>query len=598
MSVMGVQGQSNPSWTMPSVQNVQRRHEHALVQFYGRLYLIGGRGDLPVEEYTHETQSWKTLNVPPFGEVHHFQAQVYYNRIVVGGAWKGSYPNESNFDSVYMYDPVADVWELNSTMPAGRSRGSTQCVVYNDKVYFVNGNVGGHGGGSVAMNLFDEFDPRTGAWVTLVDSPISRDHGGAVVSGSKMFVVGGRDSGHDDWDNPVWARKQIDVYDFTPFSGAHGRWTTLTEVLPEPQPGGGYAIVDSLIVLAGGEIWNGTHRPALDSTQFVDTSTNTIKTYSPAVKLNTPRNGVPATSCGGLVFVVDGSSSMAQEEYTTMEYMTLGGVTCKSDPAFWTGATPTPTAMNPSASSVPPPSSTPVQLSSSLSPTTSISPSTLTGSQSTSPESSASSSPSSNLRTGSPSANSSGSNSACFPGDAQVVLDDGRSIQMREIRVGNRIKTGSNRFSTVFAFTHRQDSQRDQLYVEITAATGPRLELTPSHLIYVNDYLVPASDVKPGHSVLVTIGDRVEPTEVTSVRHVRRSAGLYNPQTQDGNILVNGFVVSCYTETVYPTIAHALLLPARLVHRWLPQVDALGGSLYNDAPNAFLALARLGQRSA
>lgn len=40
--------------------------------------------------------------------------------------------------------------------------------------------------------------------------------------------------------------------------------------------------------------------------------------------------------------------------------------------------------------------------------------------------------------------------------------------------------------------------------------------------------------------------------------------GMYNPQTRHGDIVVNGFVVSTYTEAVRtPTIAHALMTPVR-----------------------------------
>lgn len=43
--------------------------------------------------------------------------------------------------------------------------------------------------------------------------------------------------------------------------------------------------------------------------------------------------------------------------------------------------------------------------------------------------------------------------------------------------------------------------------------------------------------------------------------------GLYNPQTVDGNIIVDGIVASTYTTAVHPCVAHAALLaPIRFLY--------------------------------
>jgi len=43
--------------------------------------------------------------------------------------------------------------------------------------------------------------------------------------------------------------------------------------------------------------------------------------------------------------------------------------------------------------------------------------------------------------------------------------------------------------------------------------------------------------------------------------------GLYNPQTVQGDVIVNGIVSSTYTTTVEPKAAHAFLAPMRALFR-------------------------------
>jgi hypothetical protein len=55
-----------------------------------------------------------------------------------------------------------------------------------------------------------------------------------------------------------------------------------------------------------------------------------------------------------------------------------------------------------------------------------------------------------------------------------------------------------------------------------------------------------------------------------SVTRVRR-AGLYNPQTIAGDVVVDGMLIATYTTAVEPAVAHALLLPFRLTQVWIFQ---------------------------
>lgn len=46
-----------------------------------------------------------------------------------------------------------------------------------------------------------------------------------------------------------------------------------------------------------------------------------------------------------------------------------------------------------------------------------------------------------------------------------------------------------------------------------------------------------------------------------------RMQGLFNPQTEHGDILVDGVRVSTYTDAIPPTTAHSMITPVRLLYR-------------------------------
>ena len=89
------------------------------------------------------------------------------------------------------------------------------------------------------------------------------------------------------------------------------------------------------------------------------------------------------------------------------------------------------------------------------------------------------------------------------------------------------------------------------------------MQLSSGHLIYANDKLVRAREVKVGDVLHASNGSCV------SVSHIgeERGVGLYNPHTFDGDIVVNGVKTSTYTEAVDVPTSHALLVVFRLLHR-------------------------------
>lgn len=199
--------------------------------------------------------------------------------------------------------------------------------------------------------------------------------------------------------------------------------------------------------------------------------------------------------------------------------------------------------------------------------------------------------------------------SACFPASASVTMGEGRTtVSIDKLRIGDVVQTGEGgRSSAVFAWTHRQHpgagnnnnnnnsqagrfykglwrwsstktmQRRQYTYVRLHTRLEKPLVVTPLHYVYV--YVFDDDDESDTHrkqpqrqtrqAGTVRPGDHLiaahdgSPLPVTEVDFVRYDGGLYNPQTVDGDLVVDGIVVSTYTTAVEPNMAHALLTPVR-----------------------------------
>jgi Hint module len=149
----------------------------------------------------------------------------------------------------------------------------------------------------------------------------------------------------------------------------------------------------------------------------------------------------------------------------------------------------------------------------------------------------------------------------CFAASALVELESGIPKRMDELAVGDRVKVGNNLYSDVFMFTHKIPAVRNN-FVVIRTVSGEAITLTPGHFIYLNNALVDSATAKVGDTIFLGSG------AVSVVSSVSQTveAGLYNPQTVHGDIVVNGIIASTYTTALPPGTAHALLLPLRALY--------------------------------
>ncbi|NJC25892.1 malectin domain-containing carbohydrate-binding protein [Neolewinella antarctica] len=294
----------NASWTnQTDDENYTARHECSFVQAGDKFYLFGGRESATtLDVYDYQAKTWSQIATSAPAEFNHFQALEYRGLIWVIGAFKtNNFPNEVPADFVWAYNPATDEWIQGPAVPTDRKRGSAGLVIHNDKFYIIAGNTIGHNGGYIPW--FDEFDPATGIWTALADSPRARDHFHAGVIDDKLYLAGGRLSGGPGGTfGPLIA--EVDVYDFST-----GTWSTVPD-LPTPRAAASVAAFEDELYVIGGEIGKDLQGNDIDDAVKTTEAFNAATgTWSTKADLITERHGTQAIVSGNGIHVTAGSNS-------------------------------------------------------------------------------------------------------------------------------------------------------------------------------------------------------------------------------------------------------------------------------------------------
>jgi hypothetical protein len=288
------------------------RHENGYVRIGNRFYLVGGRGERPIEIFDPATRVWATGAAAPM-ELHHFQAVEYGGRLYVLGAMTGRFPAEPPVPEIHIYDPATDRWSRGPEVPADRRRGGAGVVVHDGLIYVVAGIQNGHTDGHVPW--LDSFDPRTGTWRRLADAPRPRDHFHAAVIDGKIYAAGGRRSSAATGQGFQLTVAEVDVYDI-----ASGRWSTLPPAsnIPTERAGTSVAVLDGHLVVMGGE--SGSQQPAHAEVEALDPATGRWTTLAP---LQQGRHGTQAIVHDGRIYIAAGSRTRGANEINSQEVFSL-----------------------------------------------------------------------------------------------------------------------------------------------------------------------------------------------------------------------------------------------------------------------------------
>lgn len=286
-------------WNVSEPENLpEKRHENAMATANGKLYLLGGRGIKPVDEYDFKKDSWSNLAPTPL-EMSHFQAVTYKNEIYVLGAFTGGYPHEIPIPDIYIFNPIKNEWRKGASIPENRRRGAAGAFVLNDKIYLVCGIQDGHWDGQVTW--FDEFDPATGTWKTLTDAPRPRDHVQVAVLDNKLYVAGGRLSTARINQVLNTVIKEVDIYDFKT-----GKWSTLDAAnnLPTLRAGNTTVVYNDKILVIGGE--SDAHVEAHNEVEAFNPRT---QKWEKLPSLHQGRHGTQAVSLNKKIYIAAGSAN-------------------------------------------------------------------------------------------------------------------------------------------------------------------------------------------------------------------------------------------------------------------------------------------------
>lgn len=164
----------------------------------------------------------------------------------------------------------------------------------------------------------------------------------------------------------------------------------------------------------------------------------------------------------------------------------------------------------------------------------------------------------------------------CFAGHATVQIENGTTIAMRNLRVGDKIRVGRDKFEAVYAFAKRNEDISAQYLRLIWKKSRESLDVSATHMIWSNGRMIPASQVRIGD--FIWVNDRVAfVSRIKNITHV----GAYAPLTFSGRIVVNGVLASTYVSyqsTEYLVLgntthiewnahdlAHAFMTPIRLL---------------------------------
>lgn len=146
-------------------------------------------------------------------------------------------------------------------------------------------------------------------------------------------------------------------------------------------------------------------------------------------------------------------------------------------------------------------------------------------------------------------------NALCFPASAMVRMASGIEMRMSDLNVGDTVMTPDG-LSKVIFFTHRLHGVHHSFVRIATERTS--IMMTGGHYVVVWGHgLRRACDVKVGDWLL--FGKNGRPVVVKGINTVC-AKGVYNPQTSNGLIIVNGIVTSTYTTAVHAVLAHGPLM--------------------------------------
>jgi len=280
----------------------------------GRIYVFGGYANRApkglVFEYDPAADQWtrkKNMVLP----AHHTALATLNGKIYVFGGYAASNtarPGWLPIDNTWEYDPVADTWRALAPLPF--ARGSAVAYEHKGRIYVIGGN-GMHPGAKpaplwsdMAQRSYpdvDEYDPATNTWRARTPMPTPRNHMfGGIVDG-RIYVIGGRLG-----PSFIGAATNVDIVE--EYDPEADKWGAPQPRMPTPRSGGGAAVFNGRIYVAGGEQQDLRLFGAFRALEVFDPK---AQTWTSMPVMPTPRHGFAAAFVGNRFHVISGETQAA-----------------------------------------------------------------------------------------------------------------------------------------------------------------------------------------------------------------------------------------------------------------------------------------------
>lgn len=188
---------------------------------------------------------------------------------------------------VQIYDPATSRWSLGPTLP--QPIHHTHLAAVGGKIYMIGGEVDGASTGRRERFVADVWmhDPAVGGWVQRAPMPTARSGGGKAVIDGKIYVAGGRPPGGHAFE----------VYD-----PATDKWEKLPD-LPTQRNHLAMVALNGKVVVAGGRTGPGAMAERVDVVEIYDPAT---RSWTKGAPLPAPRGGITGAAHAGCMFVFGG----------------------------------------------------------------------------------------------------------------------------------------------------------------------------------------------------------------------------------------------------------------------------------------------------
>jgi len=188
---------------------------------------------------------------------------------------------------VQVYDSATGRWSLGPRLPTPIHH--THVVAVAGKLYMIGGEVDGASTGRPEKFVADTWmhDPAVGGWARRAPMPTARSGGGKAVIDGKIYVAGGRPPGGSAFE----------VYD-----PATDKWEKLPD-LPTQRNHLAMVALNGKIIVAGGRTGPGAMAERVDAVEIYDPKT---RRWTKGAPLPAPRGGITGAAHAGCMFVFGG----------------------------------------------------------------------------------------------------------------------------------------------------------------------------------------------------------------------------------------------------------------------------------------------------